>query len=473
MNLRRTSSWAAAAAVAAMTLIAGPAATAQAATPTADARLARAVDRYSRSLGVKRRSLADVKAAALPSPVANRLSAELEQLYRCDVVTRANLDIVRRAVAAGLPDGTPPPGPTTQRAGDTVLGFPVPDAPNPEVPEHFPFETAVRLCGQAVVQRLDALRAELAGRSLPASSALNLWPVLRFSPGNGNHTYVHDYVLLVETGGHNSFFNNAGGSGLDVWRGPAGSGAKIVAPARGCRDAFDIIRKRTCTLASAALLVMQGDNRFGRTQSPVGTTDEACTNDPVERRVYLQGAGVAGVGAVIAQGDRNTYIGKVFAQGSGHIGGYGYLRADGSDNRYWAVRTSQGGSVVGGIGTFIANGDRNTYGYYVPAAKDPAAEPGQLGSGGVVNDLNGCDAGSSLLHGAGGVGGVGVFRALGVGNSYTAPVNSLGSGTTGGKGTFLQEGGGDDTYAGPGAEGRDDNVAIAPTDTNNGTFIDR
>jgi hypothetical protein len=148
-----------AALVATGALLAGPAASAaEAATPAADARLARAVDRYSRALGVKRRSLADVKAAALPSPVAHRLSAELEQLYRCDVVTRSHIDLVRRAVEAGLPDGSPPPGPTTQRAGDTVLGVPVPEAPNPEVPEHFPFETAVRLCGESVVRRLEALR---------------------------------------------------------------------------------------------------------------------------------------------------------------------------------------------------------------------------------------------------------------------------------------------------------------------------
>jgi hypothetical protein len=473
MDTHRARRWALAGLAAGTTLLAGPAVAAHASTPSADARLARAVDRYSRALGVKQRSLPEIKAAALPSPVANRLSAELEQLYRCDVVTRSNADLVRRLVKAGLPDGTPPPGPTSQRAGDTVLGFPVPESPNPEVPEHFPFETAVRLCGESVVRRLEALRAELSGRDLPASSALNLWPVLRFAPGNGNHTYVHDYALLVEMGGANSFFNNAGGSGLDVWRGPAGSGAKITGQARGCRDAFDIVRARTCTLASGALLVMQGGNRFGRLQSPAGTTDESCTNDPVERRVYIQGAGIAGVGVLIAQGDRNSYTGKVFAQGSGHIGGYGYLRADGSDNTYTAIRTSQGGSVVGGIGTLIANGDRNAYTYYVPGPKDAAAEPGQLGSGGVVNDLNGCDAGSSLIQGAGGVGGVGVFRALGVSNSYTASVDSLGSGTNGGKGTFLQEGAGDETYAGPGAQGRDDNVAIAPTKTNNGTFTDR
>jgi hypothetical protein len=461
-------------AVAALALCALIPATAVAAPRPEDSRLAAAVDRYSAALGVHRSSTSAVAQAALPTAVADKLTNELNQLYACDSITRSNVDNVVNAFRAGLPDGQPPVFPfTPQRAGDTTLGAPTPSLPNPELPQHFPFEGAVRACGEASVSKLETLRAELAGRTLSTSSGLDLWPVLRFAPGTGGHTYDHDYVLLVELGGNNRYFNNAGGSGIDIWRGPAGSGAEINAPARGCIDAFDIIRRQTCTLSSAALLSMKGGNQYGRLEAPDPATDGYCTNDPVGRRVFTQGSGVVGVGAIIDAGGNNTYIGKVLTTGVGHIGGYGYLRADGDNNSYKVIRFGIGASVVGGIGTLVATGSGNTYSYYTPSAKDPSAKPGFAGSGGVVNDLNGCDNGTSITLGAGSVGGVGVLQASGRTNSYTAPRSSLGTGIVGGKGTFESIGGGPDTYTGPGAVGRADNTTINPTSTNNGTFVDR
>src|SRR6202034_2386546 len=89
----------------------------------------------------------------------------------------------------------------------------------------------------------------------PTATALDLWPVLSFQPTTaGGHTYRNDYVLLVDEGSHNTFLNNSGGNLLDVYRGPAGSPAPIKAPARGCIDAFDIVRYHACTLSAAALL---------------------------------------------------------------------------------------------------------------------------------------------------------------------------------------------------------------------------
>jgi hypothetical protein len=451
----------------------GAAPAADAAQAPANARLTAAVNRYSRHLGYKRDHGPAIRRAALPSDVAYRLADELNQLYRCDLITRSALPALLQRFPAGFPEGTPPVMPTTQRAGDTTLGFPVPAAPNPELPENFPFQHAVQKCGEASVGKLDRVQAALTGRALPQSASLDLWPVLRLAPGDGHHTYTNDYVLLVEMGGHNTFLNNAGGSGMDIWRGPAGSAAKLHGPAHGCVAAFDIVRKQLCNLGSAALLELGGDNQYGSLDAPDPATDAACTNDPVQRRSFVQGAGVAAVGILIDAGSNNTYYGKTLTTGVGHIGGYGYLRAEGDHNRYSIIRSGLGSSVVGGIGVFIAQGDDNTYGYYDPAPKDPNAQPGALGSGGIVNDLNGCDNGTSILLGSGAVGGVGVFQAHGTGNSYTAPVNSLGSGTVGGKGTFISDGGGADTYAGPGAAGRADNTTVAPTSTNNGTFVDR
>jgi hypothetical protein len=129
--------------------------------------------------------------------------------------------------------------------------------------------------------------------------------------------------------------------------------------------------------------------------------------------------------------------------------------------------------VVGGTGALIANGAHNTYGTYMPAAINPFAAAGTYGSGGVVDDLNNCDAGTGLTLGAGEVAGVGHFEATGGQNSYSAPIDSLGYGGVAGKGTFSDTGsGGTDTYSGPGAAGRGAGVTVSPTSDDNGSFTD-
>jgi hypothetical protein len=263
---------------------------------------------------------------------------------------------------------------------------------------------------------------------------------------------------------------------IDIWRGPPHQHAAIVAPARGCIDAFDIVRKRTCTLAAGALLDLGSHNTYGRLQSPDPQTDGICTTDSVEPRVFVQGTGLLGVGVLVDEGSYNTYIGKVLTTGTGHVGGYGYLRDDGSYNHYTVVRDGLGDAVVGGTGTLIANGDYNSYTYYVPRASNPFVTPGSgyPGSGGVVDDLNNCDAGTGITLGAGEVGGVGRFQATGGHNSYTGPPDSLGSGTVGGMGTFSDTHSGlTDTYSGPGVTGgRGTGKTVGPTSTDNGSFTD-
>jgi hypothetical protein len=470
----------AAGAVSALALIAAAPATARAATESPTQRLASAVDSYSAALGVKRHSLSAIDAARLPSGVATALAQELTQLHACDAITQSNLDVALNffggQYGTGLPLGQPAVGPfPVQRQGSTVLGFPVPPAPNPPVYQQFPFQAQVEACGSATVSKLMALKKELRRTTVPAAAALNLWPVLSFQPSaGGHHTYVNDYVLLVDEGSYNTFLNNAGGSGIDIWRGPAGQGAPTVAPARGCIDAFDIIRRHTCTLASAALLELGSHNSYGRLAPPDPQTDGVCTAQSLEPRVFVQGTGVLGVGVLVDEGSHNTYTGKVLTDGTGHVGGYGYLRDDGNDNTYRVIRDGLGDAVVGGIGTLVAHGSGNRYSTYMPAPIDPSAQPGTYGSGGVVDDLNNCDAGTGTTLGAGEVAGVGVFTAVGGNNTYVAPQDSLGSGLVAGKGTFSDTGSdGTDTYSGAGVTGgRGAGATVAPTSTDNGSFTD-
>jgi hypothetical protein len=441
--------------------------------------LARAVNRYAAALGVHTNAASAVRTAKLPPSVAGALTSELKQLYACDVVTRSNIDAVLKLFpgGTGLPLGQPAVSPfPVQQQGSTVLGVPIPPAPNPPLAQKYPFQDQVEACGKAVVSKLDKLKQVLKRKHVKSSSALNIWPVLSFQPSkSGHHTYKNDYVLLVDEGGHNTFLNNAGGSGIDIWRGPAGQHAPIVAPARGCIDAFDIIRRQTCTLASAALLELGSNNVYGQKQTPDALTDGVCTQSPLEPRVFVQGTGVAGVGVLIDDGSHNTYTGKVLTTGTAHIGGYGYLRDDGSFNSYTVIRDGLGDGVVGGTGTLIANGDHNSYSYYDPAPISPIAQPGTYGSGGVVDDLNNCDAGTGVTLGSGEVAGVGHFVAVGGHNSYSAPIDSLGSGTVQGAGSFSDTGsGGTDTFSGPGVVGgRGTGATVAATSSNDGTFVDK
>jgi hypothetical protein len=474
-------------AVSAVALIAAQAGVAQARTQPvhpinkADAALTNEVDRFSAQLGYARNATAAINAAGLSQSVAGALAAELHQLYACDVVTRSNVNTVLQFFDqftgghTGLPLGSPPVFPfPVQMQGSTVLGVPVPPAPNPPVYQQYPFQPKVEACGAAVVRKLEAVKAALATHAPKASASVDLWPVLSFHAGAGNRTYTHDYVLLVDTGSHNTFLNNAGGNTLDIWRGPAGQHARSVAPARGCIDAFDIIRSRTCAIAAGALLDTGSHNTYGKKRAPDPATDGVCTNDPLEPRVFVQGTGILGVGVLIDEGSYNTFTGKVLTTGTGHVGGYGYLRVDGDHNRYSVIRDGLGDAVVGGTGTLIANGSYNTYSYYTPRAINPFAQPGTYGSGGVVDDLNNCDAGTGITLGSGEVAGVGHFQAVGGHNSYTAPRDSLGSGTVAGKGTFANTAsGGTDTYSGPGVVGgRGPGVTVGTTGTNDGTFTD-
>jgi len=448
----------------------------------ANAALVKAVDRYSAKLGYRRNATAAVTAAKLPTAVAAALASELNQLYSCDVITRANVNTLVQMFDqftgghSGLPLGVPSVFPfPVQTQGSTVLGVPVPPAPNPPVYQQYPFQPQTEKCGAAVVTKLDAVKKALAGaKHVGAKQSIDLWPVLRFSPGKGHHTYNNDYVLLVDTGSHNTFNNNAGGNAIDIWRGPAGQHAAITAPARGCIDAFDIIRAQTCAIASAALLDTGSHNTFGVKTAPDPQTDGMCTNTPLESRVFVQGTGILGVGVLIDEGSNNTFTGKVLTTGTGHVGGYGYLRVDGDHNNYSVIRDGLGDAVVGGTGYLIANGSHNTYSYYTAAPINPFASSGTLGSGGVVDDLNNCDAGQGITLGSGEVAGVGHFVAVGGHNSYNATQDSLGSGTVAGKGTFSSTGsGGTNVYSGPGLTGgRGTGQTVAPTSTDNGSFTD-
>jgi hypothetical protein len=70
----------------------------------------------------------------------------------------------------------------------------------------------------------------------PSFGDVQAWPTL-FIDGNGtSHVYRHDYSILIDRGGNDTYDNNAGGNLQDIKFGPSGSAASRVG-LRGQRSA--------------------------------------------------------------------------------------------------------------------------------------------------------------------------------------------------------------------------------------------
>jgi hypothetical protein len=408
------------------------------AAPRTDAqtkRLARAIDGISARYGVERRSLRAIARARLPAKLKKRLADELRSLRACDELTRKAAAELRRAGMGGL-------------RGDTPRGVGA------------KYGERIRRCSVSVRRRAEAIHVPASTTSSARSRPLDLWPVLRYEPGNRDNTYLNDYVLLIDRGGNDRYFNNAGGSVLDV-----------VRPTQGCEGGFDILDPRLCVLGNAALVDQSGNDTYGRLEAP--RFDAYCTADPIVRRFFVQGTGVAGVGALIDRAGDDAYVAKTIGIGAGHIGGYGDLHDLAGNDSYKAIRIAIGAASVSGAGRFTDDAGNDRYDYYSPRPLDPAARNLSPGAGGVGDELLQCDRENRQLLGGGNVLGFGIFSDLGGDDSYNAPGSSLGFGGLGGAGIFSDEGGGADSYTGPGAAGRGNGVTLGPTSENQGTFTDR
>jgi hypothetical protein len=411
-------------------------------------RLARVVDATSARYGIERRSVRAIVRAKLPAKLKRRLTRQLKALQACDALTRRAAAELREAGTDGLR------GDSRRRIGAK-------------------YGERIRTCSVSVRNRAEALgrRASAGATSAARSRPLDLWPVLRYEPGDVDNTYLHDYALLLDRGGNDRYYNNAGGSVLDVTRGPAGSPAPTKEPAHGCEGGFDIVDPRLCVLGNAVLVDHRGSDGYGRLEPP--RFDAYCTADPIERRFFVQGTGVAGVGVLVDRAGDDAYIGKTIGIGAGHIGGYGYLHDHAGNDSYDAIRIAIGAATVTGVGRFADDAGNDRYDYYSPRPLFPGVPNLNPGAGGVGDELTQCDRENRQLLGGGNVLGVGIFDDLGGDDSYDAPEHSLGFGGLGGAGSFTDDGGGADVYTGPGAAGRGNGVTLGPTGDNQGSFTDR
>lgn len=364
---------------------------------------------------------------------------------------------------------------------------------------------AVLSCSSALTEeaKLDCEAAtnDAAAGVLRTSSGstpdIKAWPSL-YVDGNGSKDhYVHDYAVLVDTGGNDTYDNNAGGNLMDHRRGPSGSAAPINAAAIGCEQVqgnFPAPNPATSDCIAAPQVVLIDKKRSGRSSDdvygvlksprqtdhnppPTGPSrlvDGDCTNSKLVRRIVLQGSGFEGNGLLIDSGGSDRYLGKTAAQGSGHVGGVGVLRdLGGTADRYRSIRNSQGFALVGILGVLQDDGGADRYDGYMPAPKDPNAAFQEPGSGGVVDDTGLCDNMPRMMQGTALAGGVGLLLEQNGADTYvgapadTQPFNpsvdlshsSQGFGCATGVGILRDRGRDDDRYLnGPG--GRTDGVSF-------------
>jgi hypothetical protein len=424
-----------------------------------EAALAEAVTALGAALGVPLQPAARIAAAGLPAAVTGRLA----------LLTGGLLDCYRAAAPAQALADAPWVG--------GALAVPAASPPAEVLPVLAGVSKVLRECAA----RLQSLALESA-RYLAASptadgEGLDLWPVLRYSAGSGADRYLHDYALVVDEGGDDVYLNNAGGSLLDVRRGPANS-----LTARGCHK-LAVEFPDECIAGVALLIDESGNDTYAARETPDPTDDGFCTGDSLVRRIVVGGAGLAGVGILIDRAGNDHYVGKTTGLGSGHLAGVGILRDDGGDDSYLAIRNAQGYALLAGFGLLRDEGGDDVFDRYLPAPLDPEAGYQRPGSGGVVDDRGTCDVLPRQLQGSGFLpGGIGVLMNLGGDDRYRGaapavqksdafmfPHGSQGYGHYGGFGVLSDEGGHDVYQEVP---GRADGKAIDPGPDSAGVFRD-
>jgi hypothetical protein len=307
---------------------------------------------------------------------------------------------------------------------------------------------------QAAMPSLEAYRAALPAVSVVAAAppVVNLPPVLVLDPFGVASLYTKDAVLALDVGGDDTYDMNAGGSIIGI--GPTGDSSTYQVNL-GLLAVGGEFEDATVSITAALALDLQGNDHYGVRKAPrPGSDDDKCTNDPIIRRIVIQGSGSGGIGMLVdALGD-DAYDAKTLGQGEGHIGGVGVLVELAGNDHYTAIRDAQGAGVLGGAGFFVdALGD-DTHIFAAPA-------------GGQWNvDSIRCDATARLGLGGATLASEGTYVDLAGADTYRIGSEGLGFGATA-FGAFADLGGAVDDYGGFPARGNNQQVPSA-----GGVFVD-
>lgn len=444
--------------------------------------LGTAVSALSTGVGLPQDATAAIGSSGLSAEVAGRVANLLTAMTTCRQITGTRFE----AIPTGLL-------PLVLKTGGSLDPL---------------AHAGIKACAEPVWRRTVELQLTLddlasgpatASCAVPGTADLDLWPVLRLDGSTcGDNTYAHDYMLIVDVGGDDTYRNNAGGNMVDLNFSPAGSavtGLRGTGPAQGCQRAIPGLTALDCVPAVGVLLDLAGQDTYGVKETP--DHDTGCTTDPVVRRMMTAGAGFLGVSVLRdSGGTADAYTGKTGSLGAGHIFGVGLLSDDGGDDTYSAVRNSQGFALVGGFGLLNDQAGDDTYDYYMPAPIDPSAPNQTEGAGGVRDDEGEglCDRIPRFVQGTANVlpGTTGVLIDDSGADSYhgafagefVGPIQnpstragSLGFGNNQGLGVFLDRATTGDTYLVDGeptvvgVPARGDNTTVLPGNDSSGSGL--
>lgn len=189
---------------------------------------------------------------------------------------------------------------------------------------------------------------------LTLDEAIRMPPVFAYDPIGEDSIYTDDYMLLIDTGGDDYYFNNAGGSGLR----PVDTVYWNVDPC----SIWEPYQNRVGFEGAAALIDYSGNDRYGM--------GHACG---------VNGGGNGGAGFLYDGEGRDQYLaadsprcqmfhlsgqarGSCGANGGGYRGGVGFLLDVSGRDVYEGTNGGvNGGGYVGGIGFLFDITGYDTY----------------------------------------------------------------------------------------------------------------
>lgn len=319
-----------------------------------------------------------------------------------------------------------------------AIGAEIGAQPGPSVDRRAHGGTLPAALSQVLVARTDLVSAALTleGPAIHGDRgtrcSVRTPPAYAFDLCGADSTYEHNYSLIVDLGGNDTYLNNAGGTRLtDICE-------QSPTPA-------------PVGFAAAALVDVAGDDAYGDPEAP-----SSCG---------VNGGAVMGAGFLLDRAGDDMYAADSYGvNGGAWIAGLGYLRDLAGDDRYLAgvstVTVDPGDGNVSHGNRGVNGGGNGAVGTLVDDAGDDVYRAG-VESARIRADGIRLEAGSNAVNGGGlaGVGhladragsdrylaGIGTLRLTGDGAYVLAAWRSIhGGGATAGVG-YLADGGGPDTY---------------------------
>lgn len=358
----------------------------------------------------------------LPDPLAEELTRFVDAFLALDTAARRAVADADVATLSTLADH------------HASRGAPIPAS---ELPGPHPAEQLSPAPAQVLATRAPFLEqaAELSARlqdapaleGLHAASAIQVAPAFSLDLLGEGNTYTQDYALVLDAGGDDEHYNNAGGS-------HTGGGTQITG---GC-PLFS-----TSEIPGAALVDLGGDDAYGDPANPrpcgvngagyvgVGMLLDAQGNDVYTADYYGANGGgyVGGIGLLLDVDGRDVYTPEgIGTNGGGSVGGIGFLLDLAGDDAYTAEWGGSNGGASLGAGFLLDGRGHDTY-----RATDSGVNGGGVLLGdGTLLDGTGDDAYHAYGCGANGGGAVaecwGIFGVL-VGNAAGRLVDAGGTDT--------------------------------------------